>query len=118
MKITILGVTFEPTKEDFARAKQLLVNAWNWFDERIAKELLIVFADKRYYITGYLISWGKIKISIKQLEELCSIERYWAVGLSDYLTEEEYKKYVLEDSGELNGYETDTPENFDIMIEI
>ena len=118
MKITILGITFEPTKEDFTRVKQHFVNAWNWFDERRAKEFFIAFADERYYTAGYLTSWGRIKISRKQLEELCSTERHWVIGLSDYLTEKEYKKYVLEDSGELNGYETDTPENFDIIIKI
>lgn len=118
MKITILGITFEPTKEDFARVKQHFINAWNWFDERRAKELFIAFADERYYTTGYLISWGKLKISQKQFEELCTTDRCWNIGLIDYLTEEEYKKYVLEDSGELNGYEIDTPENFDIVVKI
>jgi hypothetical protein len=116
MKITILGVTFEPTKEDFACVKQCFINALNWFDNRKTKELTIAFADERYCMTGYLISWGKIKISQNQLEELCTVSRNWSVGLSDYLTEEEYRNYVLKDSGELNGYEIDTPENFDIII--
>ena len=118
MKITILGITFEPTTKDFTRVKSHFVKAWNWFDERRKKELFIAFADERYYTNGHIVSWGRIKISRKQLEALCSTERDWVEGLSDYLTEQEYKQYVLEDSGELNGYETDTPENFDIIIKI
>ena len=118
MRITILGITFEPTAEDFARIKQHFVNAWKWWDKQKAKELTIAFVDERYYMTGYLISWGKLKISQMQFEELCTTGRHWNVGLIDYLTEEEYKKYVLEDSGELSGYETDMPENFDIVVKI
>lgn len=118
MKITISGITFEPTKEDFACIKRCFINAWKWLDEHRVKELTVAFADERYYITGYLTSWGRIKISRKQLEELCSTNRYWVVGLKDFLTKEEYKKYVLEDSGELNWYETNTPKNFDIIVRI
>lgn len=116
MKITIFGITFEPTREDFDHAREKFEKISKWFANHKTVELTIAFIDERYSLTGYIISYGRLKISKEKLRQLCTTERHWVVGLEDYLTKKEYKKYVIEDSGELNGYEIDTPENFDIII--
>lgn len=108
------------TKQIYTRAKEQITKLFQGIENRVIKrQIKIAFIDDRYNLTGYIISYCILSITSKELENLLNeitTSRHWLIGCSDCLTKKEYQKYVIYDSGELNGYETDAPVDFDIFI--
>jgi hypothetical protein len=100
--------------------EQLIDNIKAWFKNKQLTEYSVALIDDRYYETNYICEYGTLKVSkevfIKLLSEV--LERV----KSNYTLEEifsgQYSKYLIESTGELNGYELDTPEltTFDIVL--
>lgn len=107
-------------KETYTQIKEQITKLFQEIENRfVKKQITIAFIDDRYYLTGYIISYCILSITSKELEDLLNeiaTSRHWTVDCKDCLTKEEYQKYVIYDSDELNGYETDVPTNFDIFI--
>lgn len=119
MKIGFKDFWIELTKEDKNNIDIFFNRVKNFFANKIKSEFTIAFIDERYFYNGYICSYSKIKIPLEELQKILLREQnnyHFIYEISDLFTKEEYKKYVLFNSGELNGYELDTPDSFDIYI--
>lgn len=123
MKLGLGDAWVDISKDDINDTKNLikkiLKKLKNFFANNIPRELTIAFIDERYNITGYIISYSKIKISLNKFKKILQREKdnKQLYEITNLLNQKEYKKYVIFNSGELNGFEIDTPDNFDFYIE-
>lgn len=123
MKITYKGVTIEfDTTTLKEKSKELFKKLCNEIDNAIVKDYTIALIDDRYAKTGYIIEHGVIHISKNDLEPIRiapeTIPKYLSGGM---LLEDIFDtKHLIKSSGELNGYEDDTPElsSFNIVIRL
>lgn len=117
---------YKEIKEDIMEIKKDAPKMWRGlrsvFHKHKSTELIVGFIDNRYFEKDYVIRWAKLNIAPHILED--KIEKikketpYTLISsASDLFTEKEYKDYVLFESDELSGYETDTPTMFDILIQ-
>lgn len=77
-------------------------------DSHIKKRFTICVIDKRYIDTGYIIEYGTIYLSKSDFKNLDFNRLYTIQG--DILPEIFDPSILIDYSGELNGYEDDTPE--------
>lgn len=123
MKITYKGVTIEfDTTTLKEKLKELFKKLYNEIDNAIVKDYTVALINYKYDITGYIIEHGVIHISKNDLEPICiapeTIPKYLS---GEMLLEDIFDiKHLIKSSGELNGYEDDTPElsSFDIVIRL
>lgn len=78
---------------------------------RQKRNIFIAFVDDRLDLTGYITSYGIIKnISYKDFVEKILIKKTNVnINSISELLKDSSVKYNIFDSGELNGYELDTP---------
>lgn len=77
-------------------------------DSHIKKRFTICVIDKRYIDTGYIIEYGTIYLSKSDFKNLDFNRLYTIQG--DILPDIFDPNILIDYSGELNGYEDDTPE--------
>lgn len=120
MKITIspTGITAGFDLADCKKElKKFLPKIKQYWKNAIPRKYSIALVDDRYTITGYIIQWGIIKISLKKLKRI--LKQHCKTTVNAFsLTDIFNKKFFSYLSDELTGYENDTPNTFDIHIEI
>ena len=99
---------------------QLIDNIKKWFKNKQPAEYSIALIDDRYYETNYICEYGLLKISKEVFIKLLPIilDGVKSNYTLDEIFSNQYSKYLIESTGELNGYELDTPEltTFDIVL--
>lgn len=123
MKITYKGVTIEfDTTTLKEKSKELFKKLYNEIDNAIVKDYTIALIDDRYAKTGYIIEHGVIHISKNDLDSIhITLKDVLEHPFGGMLLEDVFdNKCLIKSSGELNGYEDDTPElsSFDIVIRL
>ena len=126
MKVGYNGFTVEFGNDDIKEATKVLASLWqkliSHFNVNKIQDFNVALIDGRYDITGYIISYGVVRTSAKKIKEILDNFklpfRIPPVYLLDDIFDE---KILIKNSGELNGYEPDTPElsdmNFVIRIQ-
>ena len=123
MNITYKGVTIEfDTTTLKEKSKELFKKLYNEIDNAIVKDYTVALINYKYDITGYIIEHGVIHISKNDLKSIYSaLETILKRPFGWMLLEDIFDtKHLIKSSGELNGYEDDTPElsSFDIVIRL
>lgn len=123
-KIGIDQLWIEITEQDLQilskSLSQLVDNIKEWFKNKQPAEYSIALIDDRYYETNYICEYGLLKISKEVFIKLLPIilDKAKSNHTLDEIFSDQYSKYLIKSTGELNGYELDTPEltTFDIVL--
>lgn len=126
MKVGYNGFTVEFGNDDIKEATKVLASLWqkliSHFNVNKIQDFNVALIDGRYDITGYIISYGVVRTSAKKIKEILDNFKLPFRIPPVYLLEDIFdEKILIKNSGELNGYESDTPElsdmNFVIRIQ-
>lgn len=102
-------------------SKALIKKCENWHEQHKKQTFIVGIIDERYYLTGYIIRWAQVQISKILFDEYINKSKgskTVILSMRDIFTiEEDYQKYVKYETEELNGYEIDTPNSFDYLIQ-
>lgn len=124
MKFEFNGFGIEVTKEDLIELFECLKNpikkTFKVVKDSLPQKYSICLVDNRYKRAKYIIEYGKIKTSMKNFKITLSTFQVapnkicQSILLEDIFTDKE----LIESSGELSGFELDTPEieSFDIIL--
>lgn len=124
MEFGFNGFSIKINKDDigfiFKQIKNPIKKIATSIKKSIVKEYNICLIDVRYEMTGYITEYGKIKTSIKNIYEIINTfqitpnKMFTPIFLEDIFKE----NILIESSGELNGYELDTPDinSFDFVL--
>lgn len=126
MEFSFNGFSIKINKEDISFIFKHIKNPVKNFVKSIKKSMIkkysICLIDSRYEETGYITEYGKIKTSIKALYDIINNfkitpdKRFYPLLLEDIFKE----SVLFQSSGELNGYESDTPDinSFDFILRL
>lgn len=124
MEFGFNGFSIKINKDDigfiFEHLKNPVKNIARSIKESIVKKYSICLIDGRYEMTGYITEYGKIKTSIKNIYKIINTFRITPDKMfSPIFLEDIFEENILiKSSGELNGYELDTPDinSFDFVL--
>lgn len=126
MEFSFNGFSIKINKEDigfiFEQIKNPVKKIVKSIKESVIKEYSICLIDYRYETTKYITEYGKVKISIKTFYDI--VDNFQIIPNQMFhpiFLEDIFKKDVLiQSSGELNGYESDTPDinSFDFILRL
>lgn len=120
MKIEYNGFVVEFGNNDIKGVKEALASLWQKFTSHFnvnkIQNFNVALIDGRYDITGYIISYGVVRTSAKKIKEI--LDKLELTSGTFMLEDIFNEKILIKNSGELNGYEPDTPElsAMDIVI--
>jgi hypothetical protein len=115
---------YKDAKEDLIELKKdiscLAKQGLNFGKENLPKQMILGLIDHRYFVNGYVIKWAAVRISNSKLEQLLTdrIKSNRTIFTFRDLFLDEYDKYIIFESDELNGFEDNTPEIFDTLIPV
>lgn len=124
MEFGFNGFSIKINKDDisfiFEQLKNPIEKIATSIKKSIVKKYNICLIDGRYEMTGYITEYGKIKASIKNIYNIVNAFQITPNKIfSPIFLEDIFKENILiESSGELNGYELDTPDinSFDFVL--
>lgn len=111
-------IEFFNSCKDFYTLHKKDIYTFAFIDDRYYSTIIV--NDTYSYQAKYIISYATVKLSLAKINKILKENldnSYYTNGFISDLFEE---KYIIEDSGELNGYELDTPDlkTFDFIIKI
>lgn len=124
MEFGFNGFSIKINKDDicfvFKHLENPVKNIVRSIKESIVKKYSICLIDGRYEMTGYIAEYGKVKTSIKNIYKIINTfqitpnKMFAPIFLEDIFEE----NILIKSSGELNGYELDTPDinSFDFVL--
>lgn len=120
MKIEYNGFAIEFGINDIKEGLNILISLLKGsitrFNTNKIHDFNVALIDKRYELNGYIISYGVIRTSAKKLKEI--LDKLELTSGTFMLEDIFNEKILIKNSGELNGYEPDTPELSDMDIVI